>query len=193
MRSDRKRLPSAQEPQREGGWEELCSHRGGSAAASRKAAVNTFFFLGDVVLKEEPLRDARMERLRWVWGGKCCYFGKIPLPCGRTLCSTSPVRESEPLPGARPGSGPLPAARPSHECPSAAPRSKLAPRPAGQCPKHVPDGNHSWIHSPTTCLEGSRVPVLTGSLASRLQASCSRSHSAPTKQPPSCHWEAQQP
>lgn len=60
----------------------------------QKSCSQHFFFLGDVVLKEEPLRDARMERLRWVWGGKCCYFGKIPLsscksPCGRTLRSTS--------------------------------------------------------------------------------------------------------
>lgn len=43
-----------------------------------------FFFLGDVVLKEEPLRDALMERLRWVWGGKCCYFGKIPLSSSKS-------------------------------------------------------------------------------------------------------------
>lgn len=35
----------------------------------QKSCSQHFFFLGDVVLKEEPLRDARMERLRWVCGG----------------------------------------------------------------------------------------------------------------------------
>lgn len=32
------------------------------------------------MLKEEPQRDARLERPRWVWGGKLFYFGKILLP-----------------------------------------------------------------------------------------------------------------
>ena len=76
--------------------EKLCVHPGESAAACRKAAVNTFFFsfflLGAAVLKEEPLRDAWLERLRWV-GGEALLFWPDPppshkSPCRRTLCTT---------------------------------------------------------------------------------------------------------
>lgn len=82
--------------------EKLCE----SAAASKKAAINTSLFLGDAVLKEELLRDARLEGPRWVCGGssfilaKCSSLLQISLQKD-FVHHAGPLLYWQPLPGSR--------------------------------------------------------------------------------------------
>lgn len=127
-------------------------------------------------------------------------FPLANLPAGGLCAARAPVREPEPLPGSR---SKEPASPRSLDCvrdrshrhdrvpgwPRAPPPAGLTPRPAGQCPNHIQGGNRSRIQAPAPRSHhvpgGQQSPHLhRESLAPVPQTSCSRSHSAPTKQPP---------
>lgn len=159
-----------------------------------------------MVLKEEPLRDARMERLRWVWGGEVLLFWQNPsflLQISlredfaqherlsvRPSPSQDPAPRSRRLPGAWTASGTAPTGTaesqggPEHLPP---PGSLPGQRGNAQTTFKVGTvaGSRHQPHARTTCLEGSRVPTLTARV---LLQSLKRRAPDPTlfpQQPPS--------
>lgn len=172
MRSDRKRSPSAQEPQREGGWGRAVQSPGRERCSLQKScSQHFFFFVRRRGAKRGTAAGRAQGKAEMGGGGSAVILAKslfplADLPAGG-LCAGR-VPSQDPAPGAWAVSG----TAPSGPAPTAWPRAP--PRPGG--------------NAQTTSRGGNQDPGTIPTWAAESEPSqgepFSRSHSAPTKQLP---------